>query len=109
MTTNNIKLIDGIFNVEDATELLQHILNEKIKYHQQRIFSLSERFDLDDTHSRKRISELRDSKLKLFELVNLAGLNNKNLKIKSHIQIELVSEKPTALDSEIFDQKSILV
>ncbi|MEZ4985114.1 MAG: hypothetical protein R2795_08790 [Saprospiraceae bacterium] len=50
---NKIELINGVFTVADAREVLFNLLQEKIKFHNRRIFGLSERLGVDDTHSRK--------------------------------------------------------
>ncbi len=86
---NNLKLIDGIFSVEDAKKILLRIINTKINHHKLDDFSNNIRFNISDNISNKRILELEGTLLELEKIISLAAKNNMRLKINSEIQISL--------------------
>lgn len=91
---NHVKLVDGTFAPEDAREVLFHLLREKIKFHNRRMFSLDERLGVLDEHSRHRIKELQLSLTDVQDILDNAQLLDKRLSIRCDIQIELVDDAP---------------
>lgn len=87
---NTFKLINGVFDAVDAREILTSIISSKIQFHSIRIFSISERFGINDVASRERIEQLKETKIKLLKLIKAADLDNKKLSITSNIEISLV-------------------
>ena len=61
------KLIDGIFSVEEAQNILPALFTYKIDYHNKDDFSNYIRFNKDISHSKKRIQELTEAKKKIKE------------------------------------------
>ena len=56
------KLIDGTFSAEEADNILSALFNYKIDYHNREDFSNHIRFNKDIEHSKKRVSELIETK-----------------------------------------------
>lgn len=55
-----IKLIDGVFTIAEAEELLAAIFKTKIQFHENRIRTIHETEE-DIEHSEKRIMQLQDT------------------------------------------------
>ncbi|HMQ50268.1 MAG TPA: hypothetical protein PKA70_22570 [Saprospiraceae bacterium] len=92
--SNDFQLVKGVFNTDDAREVLLHLLQQKIKFHCNRQFELEERFGIVDEYSKKRVLELKEDKREVMELVRQAALMGKNLHIRCDIQIDLVDTTP---------------
>ena len=56
-----IKLIDGIFSVEDADKVITKLINYKIDYHIREDFSNHIRFNNNIEHSNIRVEELNQT------------------------------------------------
>jgi cell fate (sporulation/competence/biofilm development) regulator YlbF (YheA/YmcA/DUF963 family) len=80
-----INLIDGNFTKEDAHALLLEFINSKINYHKLRSFSESE-WGVDNSHSEKRIKELKNDYDNLSVYLNDIG--GDVIKIKCNIELE---------------------
>lgn len=59
MKNHQLTLIDSTYNVNDAKEVLQSLLSDKIRFLNRKIFSLQERFGSDTEHQENRVRELR--------------------------------------------------
>lgn len=92
--SNDFQLVKGVFNADDAREVLLHLLQQKMKFHCTRQFELDERFGIVDEYSKKRVQELKMSKKEVLELVQQAAIIGKNLHIRCDIQIEMVDTAP---------------
>ena len=90
MEDKKIKLIDGVFEPNEALRVLSGVLNSKINYHKLEDFSNLIRFDGAISNSKKRINELQNSHQELIELMEFAKINNKKIAVKSEIIIELL-------------------
>ena len=86
---HEFKLIEGIFDPNDAQAMLTHLIDSKIRHHSLDDFSQHIRTERDLAHSRKRIAELQQTKAQLQEWVSLARQSSKQLSIKSDIIVEL--------------------
>lgn len=84
-----IKLVDGIFSVEDANLLLLELLRFKIGFHEQRLFRDYKEFNQDYSNSKKRIEALNKS------LENFRGLIAKAYESDSLIEINCEIEIKT--------------
>lgn len=98
--TKQLKLVDGIFNAKDATDILCHLLDKKINFHQCRILSSFERYGEEDNYSKNRIEALKATKKELLETLRLAKLSGENLEVTSDIQINFTTEAPTSKSVE---------
>jgi hypothetical protein len=88
-TKHELELIDGTYSASDANEILMNLLSDKIKFHQLKNFSSSERLDKNDHNSLIRISELEECKKQVVELVAQARESNQKFTIHSQIIITL--------------------
>ena len=88
-----LKLIDGDFTTEEALEVLNNLIKNKIKFHELKIFSHSERYGDDDTYSYQRIKELKASLEELRTYLNIAKENNMKIKINAEVSLNMVMEK----------------
>ena len=86
----NFKLIDGIFEPEDALKVVSAVINSKIKYHQLEDFSNHIRFNEAESHSKKRIVALENGFSELKNIIELSKVEGKKVKLNSQILIELV-------------------
>lgn len=90
---NTISFIEGIFNADEAKEILLNIFSSKIQFHELKNFSSIERFGKRDESSCLRIPELKSNVEKIKNIIEKAKSQNKQLKIISHINIELTDEE----------------
>lgn len=97
--TKTFKLVSGIFNNEDAHDILCHLLDKKINFHLCKILSSFEKSGEEDPYSKNRVEELKATKKALLEMVELAKLTGKNLEVKSDIRVSLSTEATTSVNS----------
>lgn len=90
ITENKLLLIDGKFAPEEAKKILLTLLDDKIKFHKDEMFSIKEMYNGDTSHSEKRINALNESRTKLLELLEKARQKQLYLKINSEIIISLI-------------------
>ncbi|MCB0699206.1 MAG: hypothetical protein H6551_03260 [Chitinophagales bacterium] len=88
LTKTKYSLIEGTFNAEDAKDILLGLVEDKIRFHQHRIFSHEERFGKPCEDSVTRISQLQKTRKQILELTNHCQSENKTLRIHSDILIE---------------------
>ena len=84
------KLIDGIFSPEDAREILLHIIENKIHFHNLRIFGTEERFGVKDEHSIKRVQELKETRDQIVAVLDEAKEKRKNITLRSLVSIDVL-------------------
>lgn len=84
------ELIRGTFAPNDAKEIIDHIISKKINFHKLRSFGSEIKTGAGDDFSKKRIIELKASQDSLDEVIRNAGAQGKNVRIESHISIEIV-------------------
>ena len=84
-----IKLIDGLFSVEDADKVITKLINYKIDYHIREDFSNHIRFNNNIEQSNKRVQELNDTIIAFKKMIKENTNNSVKLKIKSFISIEI--------------------
>ena len=87
-TLKKINLINGEFNSFEAREILLDMCNKNINFNKVQNFSSQIRFGSDDEKALHRIDQLRESVAHISEIINEAKTLNKNLKIKSFVEIE---------------------
>ncbi len=83
-------LVKGDFTPEDASEILNHMLNKKINFHQCRNFGQIIRLGESDEKSEIRIEELKSCQESINEIIKNAESIGKNVRIKTEISIELI-------------------
>jgi hypothetical protein len=87
---NQFVLIKGDFIPDEALEIINHLLVEKVNFHKGRSFSSELRFGFKDKASLLRIEELNFCRNGLLNMINVAKKNGKILKIDSTIIIQIV-------------------
>ena len=83
------KLIEGVFQPDEAQKLLMEMINTKINFHNLDAFSNHIRFNTSISNSKARVNELNETAEKLKFLIEYAKENNLELEIKSNISITL--------------------
>lgn len=83
------KLIEGIFDPNEAKTLLNSLINNKISFHSLEDFSSQIRFNKDANHSKKRIEELNKMKGLIEEVIHLAETERHTLEIECMIKISV--------------------
>lgn len=89
-TESKVLLIEGKFAPEEAKKILLTLLDDKIKFHKDEMFSIKEMYSGDTSHSEMRINALNESRNKLLELLEKARQKQLYLKIHSEINISLI-------------------
>lgn len=84
---NDLKLIDGKFNPDEAKEILLNLISSKIQFHTIKDFSSEIGIGEPDIRSRKRIAELRTIKEEILSLIEKTEKENLLLEVKSTITI----------------------
>lgn len=87
---NQLQLINGEFEPEEAREVLMNIFTDKIRFHEKKCLSSLVTLSKKDEISEKRILELKSNIVTLLNLIDSAKDSGKLLKISSEIKIELV-------------------
>jgi len=91
---NEFRLVDGSYDLQEVKEIVLTLLDDKIKFHQLKAFSASERIGEEDSNSQVRLLDLGKSKKELIELFTSLKddpeLFNKKFKVYSEVKIELI-------------------
>jgi len=82
-------LIRGVFDPDDAMQLLMTLIDDKISFHRLSNWSRRERFGEADTAGLKRVDELKQTKAELSALLAEARAAGRDLTIKCNIDITL--------------------
>ena len=89
MQKHQIKLIDNTYSEEEAKELLLALINDKIKFLNQRIFSLKERFGADTYKLERRVAELKDERQQLLtQFEKIKGMDC-SIEIDCHVHMKI--------------------
>jgi hypothetical protein len=86
---DQIKLIDGTYNVSEAADVLFSVISDKIRFHNIQMLSIRERFNGDTSHSEERLEELNAAKAQIAEILKIAQDAGATLEIHSSIDIKL--------------------
>lgn len=87
---NSFPLINGEFTPEDAREILNHLIMEKINFHDRKNLSSQIRYGYKDENSIVRVDQLKKGKLFANEAVKIAENKNRKVRITSSIKIEII-------------------
>ncbi len=90
--TEKLIPIDGVFDHDEAAEIVLHVLKSKINFHNIKNWSSQERFGKDDEMSVKRIPELQKEIDKLQAILHQAKSQNQKLLVRSEINITLLDD-----------------
>jgi hypothetical protein len=91
MKNHQLKLIDSTYSVDEAKEVVQSLLNDKIKFLNQRIFSLQERFGSDTSAQEKRVRELKAELRQLIE--TLRPFENEDFQVEIDCLVKMKIKK----------------
>lgn len=91
--TSTYKLIKGVFTPQDAAHILLEMINNKINYHNLRVFSMKERFNEDSSHSDKRIEELKLLAKQLRKTLESVEQDNQLVEIDCTINLIINNKK----------------
>jgi hypothetical protein len=94
-TTKKISLIEGSYTPSEAKEVLLDLYNKNINFNKVKNFSSQIRFGEDDELAVERIENLTKAVNYLTQLLKDAQAENKNLVIKSVIEIAYENELQT--------------
>lgn len=86
------KLIDSTFTNEEAKQVLLSLVNYKIQFHSQKVFSNDERFGMDDKYSKQRIVELEEIRDNLLDYFNNLGDKQLTMKVDSVVNMTIQEE-----------------
>lgn len=84
------KLIEGVFSAKDAKEILLTLIEEKIKFHELKSFSDEVKIGTKNNESLLKIKDLKGTRAKIIEVLNVEDTESKNFNINSFIEIERV-------------------
>lgn len=87
---HNLKLIDGEFAPLEARKVISDLIGSKINYHTMEAFSVKERFNVDVSFSEQRITELKEARSHLEDIIKDASERGLNLKVESFIEIRFI-------------------
>jgi hypothetical protein len=90
LTEGVFDLVRGDFNATEAEEILNHLVAEKISFHEKRSHSSLIRLGHADEASLKRVVELKETKKRLNELVKEAKSQGKKVRIASDIAVAII-------------------
>ena len=94
-TTKKISLIEGNYSPNEAKEMLLDLYHKNINFNKVKNFSSQIRFGEDDELAVERIENLTKAVNYLTQLLKDAQAENKNLVIKSVIEIAYENELQT--------------
>ncbi len=87
---NDFALLNGVFSPNEASDIITHLIHEKINFLKIRSLSQYIRYGSEDEWSLARIEELRHSREGIRELITEAKNQGKTLSIQANITIELI-------------------
>lgn len=85
----DIKLIDSTYPIKEAREVILSLLSDKIKFLNQQIFSVSERFGTGTEHMEKRVVQLKEEREKLSITMRKYDNNAAHAEIDCTIRIKI--------------------
>jgi hypothetical protein len=92
MENQTFKLVEGEFSPVEAADVLFSLIGDKIKFHNLQMLSNQERFGGDNSHSEKRIDQLKAAKEQVKEMILEARDKGYTLNINSNVEVTLVKE-----------------
>jgi hypothetical protein len=83
------RLISGVFQPDQASQLLMTLIQDKLSFHQRNNWSRRERFGESEEAGTKRMGELRQTKADMAALIEEAKADGMALTINCNIEITL--------------------
>lgn len=89
-TKQKIQLVDGVFTVSEANDIIQNLINEKINFHKLQRLTLCEGFSGSNTkYPDGRINQLEKDKLISKEFFKDKYNKNVSIKINGILEISI--------------------
>lgn len=88
--TENITLMSGVFEAEDARSILLNLIANNINFHALRSFSAQERLGVSDRVSELQIKELAKARIEILDVLLLAKSLGCKVTVDSTIRIQLL-------------------
>lgn len=92
MQNNKVTLIDAVFNVAEAKDIVINMFTMKINFHSQKNVSHVERFGKTDNAALEKVEFLKAELAKLETIIAEATEKNVSLKVTSNIHIDYINE-----------------
>jgi hypothetical protein len=89
MENHQIKLIDNTYSKSEAKDLLSALINDKIRFLKQKVFSIQERTGGDTSYYEKRIAELQDEKVQLVKKFKEMEHEDFSVEIDCHAYLKI--------------------
>ena len=87
---NTFDLVKGDFTPEDAREILNYLISEKINFHERKSLSSQIRFGHTDENSMSRVNQLKHSRESANEIIGDARNQNRKVRITSSFTVEII-------------------
>jgi len=89
--THKVQLVNGEFTAQEASEVVNSLLNEKISFHRLHRLSLNEaNVGCDTSFDGSRISELKQEKEDFKAIYQEANAAGKKVRIKGILEVEII-------------------
>lgn len=98
MKNLDIKLVKGVYDGDEASDILLNLLGDKIDFLKARKFSQELRLGVADMYIQQRIDELRLDRAKLRSYLSSAS-SKQQYKIHCELKIEMEDEQLNTTDS----------
>ncbi|MFD2200800.1 hypothetical protein [Shivajiella indica] len=85
-----VSLINGQFEPNEALDILQNLISQKVNFHLVKNFNSEVRFGVQSVKSLDRIKALKEANLEILEIIQKATKEGHQLSVKANIQIEFV-------------------
>ncbi len=86
--TERFKLIEGVFNTQDAKEMLLTLIEQKIRFHELKSFSSEIRVGQADYSSLKRVDALNTLRSSIVDFLKVEDNQLNMFSVTSFIRIE---------------------
>ena len=83
-----LKLIDGVFDKSDTTDIILSMIDKKIEFNEMNSFRNLVKFNKKDMNLQSRIDELKKARMSFVEYINLN--KNENFNLESEINIKII-------------------
>lgn len=90
MESKSFNLVEGLFNVSDAKEVISNLINSKIKFHNLEILRYQE-WGLDERakSSALKIKELLETKEQILQMLNLKNDADLQVEVSGPLTIKI--------------------
>jgi hypothetical protein len=84
---HSFKLVDTCYPAHEAKQVLLALINDKIKFLNVQILSITERYNGDTSHLENRVIELKEEKERLKELLKAAKEQDLDVTIDGNVEL----------------------